>query len=230
MLIQVSNKKYQYFEIDDSDFELISKYTWGTDNGYIHTTIEGQKVRLHRFILGLVTNDGKVVDHKDGNRCNNKRDNLRLCTRSQNNINARKKSNNTSGFKGVTKYRNKWNAKIEYGGKYEHLGIYHDKIEAAKAYDKKASELFKEFANLNFDEDSENHFSKDLTSSFNFYKVSFSSKYYGVSFFKQSEKWLARTSRHLGYFKTEKEAALAVDDYIIKNNLDKSKLNFSEVE
>ena len=173
--------------------------------------------------------DGKIVDHKDGNPLNNHRDNLRLCTPSQNNKNSRKQSNNTSGFKGVSKHRDVWLAQIRVDDRFKYLGCYKDKIEAAKSYDKAAYELFKEYAKLNFDENSENYFSKDTTSSFNFYKCEKpikTSKFYGVSFHKQSKKWRARVVKYIGVFKAEDEAALAVDKYIIENNLDKSKLNF----
>jgi hypothetical protein len=171
MLMQIANRKYQYFEIDDSDFELVSKYIWGIDNGYPYSSIKGNRVRLHRMLLGLVTGDGNLVDHKDGNPLNNRRDNIRVCTRSQNNRNARKKSRNTSGLKGVTRHRNKWLAQIYSGSKHIILGQYSDKIEAAKAYDKAADNYHGEFASLNFDESSEHYYKKDTISSFNFYET-----------------------------------------------------------
>jgi len=231
MLMQISNRQYQYFEIDDADFDMICKYTWYISySGYIIAYINRSPFLLHRLLFGLVTNDNKIIDHIDGDRTNNHRDNLRLCTSAQNSRNSRKKSSNSSGFKGVVKDGNKWKAVIQSEGRYISLGQYNNKIEAAKAYDKAASELYKEFANLNFNEGSENHFSNDTTSSFNFYKVVFSSEYYGVSFTKRDKRWRASmfSSGNSRYFKTEKEAALAVDEYILKNNLDKSKLNFPE--
>jgi hypothetical protein len=301
--MQISNRKYQYFEIDDEDFDMISKYMWGINSsGYMYTYTKGKQTLLHRTLLGLNIRDGKIVDHKDGDRCNNRRENLRLCTNSENCRNSRKQSNNTSGFKGVIKSGKKWQAQIRSEDKRFGLGTYDSKIEAAKAYDKASYELHKGFAKLNFDKNSESHFSKDTTSSFNFYKPSrsstfygvyydsitcrwglvvkskcisgqftdeeiaakaynqivkkfgyncklnniemdesidymsmkykpvTSSRYYGVTLLKRDNIWLAIIlHKYIGRFKTEKEAAIAVDNHIIKNNLDKSKLNFLEV-
>lgn len=151
MRIPISNRESQYFKIDDEDYDLISKYTWCISNGgYITTSIKRKTVRLHRLLLGLVTDDGNIVDHIDCDKCNNCRDNLRLCSKSENNRNVRKPSTNMSGFKGVSKHANKWVARICLDGKSRHLGLYSDIIEAAKAYDKAALELHKEFARLNF--------------------------------------------------------------------------------
>ena len=231
MKIRISNREFEFLEIDDEDYDFISKHKWAINNdGYIYTSIKRKYTLLHRMLLDLKTRDGKMVDHKDGNPLNNKRDNLRLCTPSQNTKNSRIRSDNSSGFKGVRKKGKKWLAHITYEGKKRPLGSYSDKIEAAKAYDKAADNHHREFAKLNFDKDSEHHFSKDITSSFNFYKVGYSSEYYGVSFVKRDENWQASIYKYgyIGLFKTEVEAALAVDNYIIKNNLDKSKLNFTK--
>jgi hypothetical protein len=229
MLIPISNRECEYFEIDDEDYDLISKYTWYVNRRYLTTNIGGKKTLLHRLLLGLVTGNGKVVDHQDGNPLNNRRDNLRLCTQQQNVRNSRKKSKNKSGFKGVIRYHNKWLAQIHSDGCRMMLGQYDSIIEAAKAYDRAASELHKEFSKLNFDESSEHFYKKDTVSSFNFYetkKTNKTSPFHGVSLHKNSGKWIAKICKHIGLFKTEQEAALAVDGYIIKNNLDKSKLNF----
>ena len=106
---------------------------------------------MHREILGIT--DPKInVDHLDGDGLNNQRSNLRVCTDSQNGANRGKQKNNKSGYKGVhwNKKTKKWAAQIQYHKKVLNLGYYSDIIEAAKAYDKKALELFGEFARLNF--------------------------------------------------------------------------------
>ena len=93
------------------------------------------------------------VDHIDGCVSNDKIENLRAATPSQNQGNTKLiRSSNTSGYRGVSfsKERNKWEAKIQFNNKCIHLGRFITDREAAIAYDAAAKELFKEFAKLNF--------------------------------------------------------------------------------
>ena len=127
--------------------------------GYLFVNLckdgEMSNKRIHRlvaeaFILNLT--DLPCVDHKDRNSLNNHLSNLRWCTRKENLQNRSKQKNTSSVFKGVcfNKTRNKWTAHIRYNGLLIHLGCYVDESEAARAYDRKASELFGIFAKLNF--------------------------------------------------------------------------------
>ena len=102
------------------------------------------------FILNLT--NIPCVDHKDRNSLNNHISNLRWCSKRQNNQNMSKRKNTTSMYKGVSfeKKSNKWHARINHNGQQIHLGYFSDESDAARAYDRKASELFKEFAYLNF--------------------------------------------------------------------------------
>lgn len=145
--------------VDDQDYWNAFRYRWGlskTDNCcYAHTriTVNGKRktLLLHRVLLGI-DDKNVVVDHIDGNGLNNQRSNLRICTQQQNIYNSRKScSNKYSKYKGVhlTKYLT-WHAEIRKDGKSINLGTYETEIDAAKAYDKKAKELFGEFAHLNF--------------------------------------------------------------------------------
>ena len=95
------------------------------------------------------------VDHIDGDAMNNNVYNLRYATKPQNAVNRGLAKNNTSGYKGVSFYKQskKWESYIGYKGKKIRLGLFDCKIEAAKAYDKKAYELYGEFAWLNFPDD-----------------------------------------------------------------------------
>ena len=92
-----------------------------------------------------------MLDHKDRNPLNNNKANLRPCTHQQNIFNCRKRSDNTSGLRGVSwsKERKKWHAQITFNGKCVALGRYETRNEAAEAYNLKAKELFGEFAVLN---------------------------------------------------------------------------------
>ena len=104
---------------------------------------------MHRLILNA--KKGEQVDHINRNGLDNRKKNLRLCSHSQNGINRPFQKNNSSGFKGVHKYKygGKWEVSIEKGGKNFYVGVFSDKKEAALAYNKKAKELFGEFAYQN---------------------------------------------------------------------------------
>lgn len=87
------------------------------------------------------------VDHIDRGKSNNKWKNLREATRTQNNANAKIRSDNTSGVRGVhfNKGAKKWQASINHNKRHFHLGLFKTKEEAATAYRRKSVELFGEF-------------------------------------------------------------------------------------
>ena len=98
---------------------------------------------------------GLLVDHRNGDGLDNRRDNLRLATHSENMMNRPKiKSPTTSRFVGVyfDKARRLWVARIHLNGKCIWLGRFATEIEAAKAYDEAAKKYHGEFARLNFPE------------------------------------------------------------------------------
>ena len=100
-----------------------------------------------------VTEPSVGIDHIDWNGLNNQSSNLRLCSTSQNGANKRKNEGKySSQFKGVTwfKLANKWKADIQCNKKVFTLVLFISEEEAARAYDKRAQELFGEFAHLNF--------------------------------------------------------------------------------
>jgi hypothetical protein len=108
---------------------------------------------------------GFLVDHINQDKLDNRRENLRLASRSDNEANKRKRrtqagGKTTSSYKGVTRMndrpRNKpWRSTITFDKKQRALGTYADEIEAARAYDRAALEQFGEFAHINFPEEHE---------------------------------------------------------------------------
>ena len=124
--------------------------------GYIEIGINKKYYKAHRLAFLYMT--GKIpntdIDHKDRNRTNNKWNNLRAATRSQNIQNSNKPITNTSGYKGIfyikDSKRNPWGAKIVVNSKSIYLGCFKTKIDAAKAYDQAALKYFGEYAKLNF--------------------------------------------------------------------------------
>jgi hypothetical protein len=106
-----------------------------------------QKIRLSlsRFIMKLRTRDHRVVDHWNGNIFDNRRCNLRVCTR-QNNLQNSKPHSSTQ-FRGVSRIPyGKFRAQINK----KHIGVFSKKEEAAKAYDAAARIQYGQFAFLNF--------------------------------------------------------------------------------
>ena len=88
----------------------------------------------------------KDIDHKDGDGLNNSWCNLREATRLENSGNSRRRSDNTSGAKGVRLDRGKWIAQIVVAGKLRRLGTFNTLEAAAAAYEAAATEHFGEFA------------------------------------------------------------------------------------
>ena len=110
---------------------------------------KGSKL-LHRLIINSPL--GLHTDHINGDRLDNRRANLRVCTHAENARNRGGDSRNKSGYKGVNSSKNgkRWMAYIRLAGKTTNLGTYDTKEEAARAYDEAALSLHGEFAWLNF--------------------------------------------------------------------------------
>ena len=143
--------------VDDSDWTRVMRRLWHcrrvsgrwvafTDLKEGGVVVE---VSMQRYILGV--KPGVDVEYLDGNGLNNQRKNLRVATRSQNNVNSLKPKNNTSGFKGVYPHSqaNKWCAQIGINGRRKYLGYFDDPREAALVYNEAAIKHFGEFAQLN---------------------------------------------------------------------------------
>lgn len=140
--------------VDDEDWPLISQHNWRaqkSDTTYYALTgaSETAWISLHRLITEATPD--QTVDHKDGDGLNNRRSNLRVCTREQNSANRRLGVNNKSGYKGVcwVRKRGKWLAQISVDKKHYTLGAFADPWEAAQAYNKAALAAWGEFALLN---------------------------------------------------------------------------------
>jgi len=106
---------------------------------------------MHREIMGLSPGDGLEVDHISGDRLDNRKCNLRICTPNENSLNRGLYKNNTSTYKGVVFHKNheKFMAQIAFGKKNVHLGYFECPKEAAAAYNAAAQKYFGEFAKLN---------------------------------------------------------------------------------
>jgi len=145
--------KGKFATLDIDDLNKVACYKWqarfSKGNWYaIHSTLEGE-VTMHGLLMG--SKPDCEVDHINQNGLDNRRVNLRFATKSENRANVKKRTDNSSGFKGVSfnKRVAKWRAYIQKDKKQIHLGFFDDKQKAAKAYNDAAKRLFGEFAWLN---------------------------------------------------------------------------------
>lgn len=147
-LTGIHTNKNSYAIVDD-DLVLPSGKWSLTWNGYAIKRIGGRKGKtytMHGFIMNVPK--GKTVDHINGDKLDNRKENLRICSQSENLMNRGKQKNNSSGYKGV-RYRkdvNRFIVEIGYGGKGHYLGCFKSAKEAYKVYIKACKEYHKQYA------------------------------------------------------------------------------------
>lgn len=154
---QISLTRNKITLVDDEDFETLNKFKWyltATNDGneYAYSYGASRKrsnhdcISMHRFLM----QSEMYVDHKNGNGLDNRRENLRLSTPTQNNGNQKLQRINTSGYKGVSRSipgsKKPWRASIKANGIYHWLGTYDTAEQAHQAYMAAAENLFGEFA------------------------------------------------------------------------------------
>lgn len=140
----------QYALVDDNMYEKLSKFNWCLSSGYaVRGTSKNGHFKMHRIIMKAKPNE--ETDHIDGNRLNNQLHNLRIVSRTQNQMNRKLQQNNKSGYKGVSwcKRSQKWMSQIRINTHTKFLGYFEDKKKAAIEYNKAAQKYFQEYANLN---------------------------------------------------------------------------------
>lgn len=147
--------------VDDEDFYWLNQWRWQ------HIDIKGKsyvfrsrrnnhlglsnRAYLHRIVM-RVEDSNIIVDHKFGNTLDNRKANLRMCTKEQNNRNTTSHKGSSSKYLGVSWdiNRKKWQAAYMFKGKKVLTKRFNTEIEAAKAYDIAALQYAEDFANLNF--------------------------------------------------------------------------------
>ncbi len=136
--------------VDADDYAMLAGRKWYVDfrrwGGYVRASASGE--RMHRVISGA--GPGEQVDHRNHDKLDNRRENLRVCAGSQNSMNRVMRSDNTSGYKGVylRKSTGKWVAVIGANGRKKKLGSFARLEDAAAAYRAAALNLHGEFACL----------------------------------------------------------------------------------
>ena len=146
--------------VDEADYLLLSEHKWSSSaGGYATCRLPGQKKKtlMHRFIILPQLNDGRVVDHINMNKLDNRRENLRASSSQENSWNAKKRPHNRQKYKGVGLEKSNKNgadpvyyARIGLNGRSIRLGVFKSQEDAARAYDEAAIKYFGEYARLNF--------------------------------------------------------------------------------
>lgn len=143
--------------VDDWNYTELARYKWHARRAkaglfyaargeYIPETQTTKQISMHRHILRLNRGDGIKTDHINHNGLDNREENLRTCTVTQNNHNLRTHRDNVSGLKGVIKNGNGFSSQIMFNRKNFYLGYYDTAEEAHAAYWKAAKKFYGEFA------------------------------------------------------------------------------------
>lgn len=148
--------------VDDEDYDYLMQWKWCVSGyePYWHAVRSLPRInkktkamKMHRQLMNVESN--YFIDHINHNTLDNRKCNLRICLKNENERNRKLQKNNSSGYKGVwyDKRDNKWRVSIQINKKRYHIGGFDDLIDAAKAYDEAAKIYHGKFAKLNFGND-----------------------------------------------------------------------------
>lgn len=149
-VLPIGSGAFNGIALVDLEDSWLEKYTWVKHNaGYAKACIKGKEVFLHHVLMP--TKGKETVDHINGDRLDNRRSNLRVCSQGQNNLNKPAQPHSKQPYKGIEYMPklNKYRARVRLNNKRYSLGCFDSPIDAALAYNAKAKELFGEYAYLN---------------------------------------------------------------------------------
>lgn len=139
--------------VSSVDYHYLMQWNWCFSYYGYAVRKEGGKILYMHLVIAerMLGGTFKFIDHTNCNSLDNQRENLRPASKAENAWNVGKSKTNNSGYKGVSwsTATNKWRARIRANSTDHHLGVFDDKIDAARAYDKAAEKLHGEFANIN---------------------------------------------------------------------------------
>ena len=142
--------------VDDANYKWLNGFSWWAVPGgsgrkfYCYAKVDDRVVSMHRLILNIINDSCKIGDHINGESLDNRRCNLRITTRSEMRYNAKGKLGSSSIYRGVKKLQSgNFCVSICYKGIESSLGTYKDEWKAAQIYNKKAIQVFGEYAHIN---------------------------------------------------------------------------------
>jgi len=137
-------------KVSIDDYEVYCHAKWFlSNNGYATAYICSEYQKIHRLVVGIFGQTKMVVDHINMDKLDNRRENLRVCSRGKNNQNTGPRKGNKLGVKGVRPRYGGFSARISFNNKQIYLGSYKTLEEAADAYDDAAKKYFGDYAKLN---------------------------------------------------------------------------------
>lgn len=146
---KILTKDGEICQVSDLDYDRVSKYNWNRWGRYISGWVGNKTTSIHRFIMNAKR--GEIVDHIDHNTLNNTRENLRICSQSENMRNKSTAKNATHGMNGIArvKYgrmnRYRYRVRITVEGETHELGMYDDLKDAQEARIQGEIKYFGEF-------------------------------------------------------------------------------------
>ena len=235
--IQLTQNKYTI--VDDEDYDYLNQWNWCSKKNiniyYAIRTVLNKRIYMHRIIINPT--DNMYIDHINRNGLDNRKENLRICNKSQNACNSTIPRHNTSGIKGVCwdKSCNKWLSRIKINGKQKHLGRFNNKLEAREVYRKEAKDHFGEFYS-----DSIKKEDKELINEINNIKdtpkerlrITNTSEIKGVHWDKRSKKWISQIvinskNKYLGMYNCIADAKAAYD--VATGNIDHQEVQLEDI-
>lgn len=233
MELKLNGKNGGLTLVSNEDFDELSKYKWWkNDDNYVCGYVQGRSIRIHRFIMKA--KNGQIVDHINGIRYDNRRENLRFVTRLQNSQNINTiRTGTTSKYRGVhLSSSGKYSVSITINGKRHNLGSYELEIDAAKRWDHYVVHNKLDHIQLNFPDKRDEYISKEYKP----YQVKKkTNEYIGVrkNGEKYKNKYRARIkingiNKTIGLSNDPIEAARKWDEYVVKNEIYGRQLNFPD--
>lgn len=138
--------------LDDEHWHELSQFNWYIAHGYVRSEIDKKQISMHYYVMKLnniIPQENEIIDHINHIKHDNRKNNLRINSRSGNSHNKKKKNGSASKYLGVSRNGVNWRSTVIHNGIEYRCGTYKTEVEAALAYNTKATELYGEFANLN---------------------------------------------------------------------------------